>query len=316
MNPSEPPVVVRDVIRSFGSAVVLDHLSLTVERANVLALLGPNGAGKTTLLRMLGGLMDPTSGHVAVLGGHPEIARGRIGWLPAGDRSFYLRLSGAENLGFYARLHGVRRRAAAARATEWLDRVGLSESATKAVRYYSQGMKKRLAVARAMLANPEVLLFDEATHDLDPAGADLVRRLVRDAADQGAAVVWATQRVDEIRGFADGAVVIDHGRSCFEGRVSDLESYCDNTRFVLRVRNGSSDHDLTGAVMRALAPLGTASADPRGGHDRVVVDLVPDATLSSAVIRLGLADIQVIACRQERSEIEEAIIRLTNGRRA
>ena len=206
-----------DVWRRFDNRPVLRGVSLLVGEGQVQALLGPNGAGKTTLLRILCGLLTPDSGLVHVAGldveGSPRRLRQCLGLVPAGDRTFYERISGLDNLTFFARLHGMRRREAVARARQVLEEVDLAEAGHVRVGAYSHGMQKRLSAARALLAEPAVLLIDEATHDLDPDGARRVRDLVRGLAARGTAVLWATQRLDEIRGFADGVTLLDRGMS-------------------------------------------------------------------------------------------------------
>jgi ABC-2 type transport system ATP-binding protein len=221
-----PALDVRGLRRRFDRHTALDGVDFTVQLGEIHALLGPNGAGKTTLLRTISGLVSPTEGSVAVLGLEVTLRnralQGRVGLVPSGDRTFYLRLSGLENLVFFARLHGMRRRAAVARAHEVLDAVGLSEPARRRVGTYSHGMQKRLSIARALLTEPGLLLVDEATHDLDPEGAERVRSLVAERAAAGAAVVWTTQRVEEISAFADRVTVLSAGRVRFRGTVDEL----------------------------------------------------------------------------------------------
>ena len=204
---------VAGVTRRFGSRVALRDVTLQVPRGHVHALLGPNGAGKTTLLRVLTGALLPDAGTVSVMGRRADGLvskeyRRLIGLVPSGDRTFYLRLSGFENLLFFARLHGLPKRAASRRVWEMLEAVDLAEVGREPVNSYSHGMQKRLSVARALLMDPPILLVDEATHDLDPEAAMRVQRLVREAAGRGAAVMWATQRIEEIRGFADRKSVV------------------------------------------------------------------------------------------------------------
>jgi ABC-2 type transport system ATP-binding protein len=221
-----PALEVRGLRRRFGSSIALDGVDLAVPSGEIHALLGPNGAGKTTLLRTLGGLVAPTDGAVKVLGNDltagSRALHGQVGLVPSGDRTFYLRISGLENLVFFARLHGLRRREAVARAREVLSAVGLTDAARRPVATYSHGMQKRLSIGRALLTEPGVLLVDEATHDLDPKGAQRVRALVAERAAAGAAVVWATQRVDEIDGFAHRVTLLSAGRVRFTGSVGEL----------------------------------------------------------------------------------------------
>ncbi|HEY7623074.1 MAG TPA: ABC transporter ATP-binding protein [Solirubrobacteraceae bacterium] len=221
-----PAIEVQGLRRLFERSIALDGVDFTVRAGEIHALLGPNGAGKTTLLRTMSGLVAPTEGSVHVLGADvtagTRALQGHVGLVPSGDRTFYLRISGLENLVFFARLQGLRRRKATARAHEVLAAVGLTDAARRRVGLYSKGMQKRLSIARALLTEPGVLLVDEATHDLDPEGAQRVRALIAERAAAGAAVMWATQRVDEISGFANRVTVLTAGRVRFTGSVNEL----------------------------------------------------------------------------------------------
>jgi ABC-2 type transport system ATP-binding protein len=308
-----PALAVDSVTRSFGPVRALDDVSLEVRPGEVHALLGPNGAGKTTLLRLLTGLVMPTSGCVTVLGsgtsGHSATLRGRIGFVPSGDRSFYERLSGEENLLFFARLQGMRKSAARRRVAEVLEQVGLADAARRPVAAYSHGMQKRLSVARAALTSPSVLLVDEATHDLDPENAARVRELIAGLAAGGSAVLWATQRIEEIRGFADSVTLLVEGRVRFAGAVAALLAHADAKRYVLRVGGGQRPSDLQAALGPA-ARL-TALEDP--GH--LLVELQGTTTLGDVVSALLAAGARVHDCRRERAEAEEAFLALSAGDR-
>jgi ABC-2 type transport system ATP-binding protein len=317
MSGREPSAVdVRGLVRRYGAREALAGVDLTARAGEVHALLGPNGAGKTTLLRVLTGLVDPTEGSVRVLGvsERGRAARGRVGLVPAGDRSFYLRISGTENLVFFARLHGLRRRAAFARAREVLEEVGLTEVADRPIGGWSHGMQKRLSVARALLTAPPVLLVDEATHDLDPEGAERIRALVAGLAARGTAVLWATQRVDEIRGFASAVTFLDRGTVRFAGSVEALMAQAASRRYVIRVRNG---HPGALATEQLAGLLGArASVEPGAGADGEHFRLEPGegVPLGAAIAALADGGVDVLACRQERSEIEEAFLALTGER--
>jgi ABC-2 type transport system ATP-binding protein len=313
-----PVIEARDVEHRFGDKVALRGVSLFVNRGEIRALLGPNGAGKTTLLRVLAGLIHPTSGAAHVLGletaRSPRALRQRVGLIPAGDRSLYLRISGLENLVFFARLHGMRRKQAVARAHEVMAHVGLQEDeAHVRVSAYSHGMQKRLSVARALLTEPAVLLVDEATHDLDPDGARRVRQLVRDIARNGAGVVWATQRVEEIRGFADRVELLSGGEVRFSGAVADFISHSVPRCYLLRVRNGRRVTDGLTALQRAIAGLGTIAAVGGSDSESYVLTLAEEAVLGDAIASLSEAHMQVLACREEQSEIEEAFLKLATN---
>jgi ABC-2 type transport system ATP-binding protein len=315
-NAMTSAVDVRNVSRRFGSKLALNGVSLRVAPGTVHALLGPNGAGKTTLLRILTTLVSPTDGDVALLGQRPggRALKSRIGFIPSGDRSFYLRLSGRENLAFFARLHGLRRGEALERADHALESVRLADAARLRVGSYSHGMQKRLSIARALLTSPEVLLVDEATHDLDPEGGHIVRGLVAELAAAGTAVLWTTQRIDEIRSFADRVTLLREGEVCFSGTVPELMAHAIPRRYLLRIQNGGPPSpELTAQLQAALAERGTIAA--HGGLDNYVLALAEDAVLGDAITALTSADVDVLTCHQERSEIEEAFLHLTRTAR-
>jgi ABC-2 type transport system ATP-binding protein len=315
-SPRASVIEARGVSRRFGDRVALRDVSLELREGEIHALLGPNGAGKTTFIRIFAGLLAPSSGTIRVmgvdLGGQSRALRQQLGLVPSGDRSFYLRLSGIENLVFFARLHGMRRKQALARAQELLEQVGLSDSARVAVGVYSHGMQKRLSVARALLTEPRLLLIDEATHDLDPLAARRTRELVKELADRGTAVVWATQRLDEIRGFADGVTLIDQGEIRFRGTVPELMSHAVPRRYLLRVRNGSSDgHALRSRLQDILTGMAEISDTADDDAEHFTVTLGRGVVLGQALASLTSARVDVLACREERSEIEEAFLSLT-----
>jgi ABC-2 type transport system ATP-binding protein len=235
-----------------------------------------------------------------------------VGLIPSGDRSFYLRISGLENLMFFARLHGLRRREAHAQARRVLEEVDLLDAARLRVNAYSHGMQKRLSIARALLTQPEVLLVDEATHDLDPEGARRVRELVSAVARRGAAVVWTTQRLDELRGFADAVTVLSRGCVRFTGTVPELMAHSLPRRYLLRLQNGSLvGESLRPVLGRAVGGLGTLTAAGRGESPDYLLVLTENAVLGDALASLASASVQVLSCREERSEIEEAFLSLT-----
>jgi ABC-2 type transport system ATP-binding protein len=300
--------------RDFGGVVSLDAVSLRTRGGEIHALLGPNGAGKTTLLRILAGLVVPSRGSVQLDGIQIDATRRRrhphIGLVPSGDRTFYLRLSGFENLVFFARMQGFRHSAAKGRAHELLEAVGLESAAMRRVGEYSHGMQKRLSVARALLAAPSLLLVDEATHDLDPAGANLVKGLVRDVAADGAVVIWATQRLDEIRAFADSATVLDRGRTRFNGALSDLLARSEARRYLLELREASGAPAFERAAT-ATAAFGTISP---AGTKHVLLTLAPGVLLGQAFVAMAAADVDVVSCREERSQVEDAFLRVVGDR--
>ncbi len=296
------------LVRRFGAKQALAGVDLEVARGQIHALLGPNGAGKTTLIRILAGLADADGGELSVAG--------TVGLVPSGDRTFYLRISGLENLIFFARLQGLRLRAARQRAREVLAQVGLEDARRLPVGRYSHGMQKRLSVARALLVDPAVLLVDEATHDLDPEGANVVRGLIAGLASNGTGVLWTTQRIEEIRDFADRVTFLRAGEVRFAGSVAELIDHAPSRRYVVKLRNGHPDRPpATEAVQRALGNLATVSP-ARGDAGHCLLAPNQEQSLGASFAALAEAGFDVLACRQERAEIEEAFLALMEDGRA
>jgi ABC-2 type transport system ATP-binding protein len=310
-----PAVEVDDLHRRFGAVEALRGVALEVEAGEVHGILGPNGAGKTSLMRILCGLVDPSSGYAYVLdrrAGRSRELRELIGFVPSGDRSFYLRLSGLENLIFFARMHGLRRRIARDRATELLDAVGLAHASRRPVNTYSHGMQKGLSFARALLHAPAVLLVDEATHDLDPMAAEQVRALTRDCARRGTAVLWATQRIEELAGFADRVTVLDRGVVCFAGTVSALAAAGGGDRHVIGL--GARTTAALPALDAALGTLGRIQPAADAGY--ALIALSPGVSLGAALSALMAAGAEVTSCRDERPAMERAFLAVTGERAA
>ena len=302
------------ITHRYPERTVLNDVSVDVGGGEIHALLGPNGAGKTTLVRILAGLLTPSEGSVEVAGLDPGTGgrpfRQQIGFAPSGDRTFYLRISALENLTFFGRLHGLRRREALRRAQAVLADVGLESVAKQRVGEYSHGMQKRLSFARALLMSPAGLLVDEATHDLDPDGARTVRDLVEGQAAQGAAVVWVTQRLEEIRGFAQTVTVLDRGHVRFDGSVPRLLALAAPRRFLLRLdpRSLATHGGALEPVLRGRATLeGLGADDP----EHFLLALDDGVALGEILGALAEHAITVLSCSEEHSELEEAFLLLT-----
>jgi ABC-type multidrug transport system ATPase subunit len=288
----------------FGDKTALNGVDLSIAPGEVHALLGPNGAGKTTLIRALCGLVKPAQGTL--------FTSGRVGFVPSGERSFYLRISALENLIFFARLDGLRLRQARERAHEALDSVGLTEVANRPVGRCSHGMQKRLSVARAVLSRPPILLVDEATANLDPEAARRVRGLVRGLADDGAAVLWTTQRVDEVTGLADSTTLLVDGRVVFSGSPAQLAARAPSDRYLIEVRDTKTGQAPSLAAVR-LAVGDGGSILPTNDTDHFLLAPEEPSGLGAAVARLVDGGFHVVGCRQAQSEMEEAFLVLTGA---
>jgi ABC-2 type transport system ATP-binding protein len=220
---------VREIRKRFRNVQALDGVSLDVERGQVVALLGPNGAGKSTLIRILGTTVLPDSGS-ATIAGHDVVrdqvaARRSLGLMIGDERSHYWRLSGRRNLAFFAALVGIPRREAAARVELLLDAVGLSDAADRPVLGYSSGMRARLSLARALLADPPVLLLDEPTRNLDPLAAARFRESSsRLARGRGTGILFATHDLHEAVAMSTRILVLSAGRIVLEQPARGLDA--------------------------------------------------------------------------------------------
>jgi ABC-2 type transport system ATP-binding protein len=282
-----PAIESRDLTRGFASGIALDGLTFDLAPGEVLALLGPNGAGKTTTVRLLNGVLTPDRGHSRVLGfdpvGQGEEVRQRTGVLTE-NAGLDDRLTTRENLEFAARLRGFDRAGARRRVDEMLDRFGMAERARDLTQGFSTGQRKRVALARALLHDPEVLFLDEPTSGLDPAGTRDVIDLVQALAGEGRTIVLATHFLGEAGRLADQMAVLHHGKLRAFGRPDDIAA---------TLWDGiSADLDLGGAadeltIDSLLAAPGVLVADssPTGAHLRIKDRSVLPVVVSSLVAR-------------------------------
>ncbi len=223
----DPIIDVRAASRWFGDVQALDDLTIKVPPGNISVLLGPNGAGKTTAIRMITGALTPDSGTSRVFGMDPggadgEEVRRRCGIVSA-KPSLYDRLSGWDNLRYAAELYGLGR-TADDRIREAASTFGIEGSLDHDVGGYSTGMKTRLALARAVLHRPDLLLLDEPTSGLDPESALAVLELIRTMTSDGQTVLMCTHLLLEAEGLADEIIILQHGSNLISGRPEDLAS--------------------------------------------------------------------------------------------
>jgi ABC-2 type transport system ATP-binding protein len=245
LDPSAPAVALSSVLRAFGDVVAVNDLAFVVPRGTVTVLLGPNGAGKTTVVRLVTGALHPDAGAVRTLGLDPNLAdegteaRRRCGVVPARP-ALYDRLSGLDNLRYAAALFEVDRRQTDQRIGEAADRFGIADALVQRVGGYSTGMRARLALARAVLHDPDLLLLDEPTAGLDPESARTVLGLIDEMAEGGKTVLMCTHLLLEAEGLADQAIVMDHGQAMISGSPRELtRQFWPAARVVLDADNPS-----------------------------------------------------------------------------
>jgi ABC-2 type transport system ATP-binding protein len=214
--------------------VALDGVDLSIQSGELFGLLGPNGAGKTTITRILATVLLPTSGTAQVLGldvvKNAKEIRPHIGIVFGGDRGLYWRLSGRDNLEYFATLYGIRQDKARKRIQELLEMVGLEDRANERVEGYSRGMKQRLHIARGLLHDPELLFLDEPTVGLDPVAAREQRKVISDLKNAGKTIFLTSHYMFEIDALCDRVAILNKGKiiivdtpSSLKNLVADLE---------------------------------------------------------------------------------------------
>jgi len=224
------------LVKHYGEVKALDGLDLTVPEGTVLGLLGPNGAGKTTAVRILTTLLEPDSGTAIVAGidvaEDPNAVRRRIG-LSGQYAAVDEHLTGFENLYMFGKLYHLGRAKARVRARELLERFDLVEAGDRPVKTYSGGMRRRLDLAGALVANPSVLFLDEPTTGLDPRSRADMWEVIREMVRAGTTLLLTTQYLEEADRLANEIVVIDHGRAIAQGTADQLKSQIGGERVEL-----------------------------------------------------------------------------------
>jgi ABC-2 type transport system ATP-binding protein len=289
--------------RRFGDRVVVDDVSFEVGRSEIVALIGPNGAGKTTILRMLGGLIAPTSGSVVVDGvqltrGTGATLRRRIGFLPEAP-GLWDRLTVRENLAVYANLYTLQ---AADRIIDWLlDLFDLTAHQAARAAELSKGMRQKVAIARTLLHDPQILLLDEPTSALDPQIARVVRRLLDDRRGKGCTILVSTHNLDETERLADRVAVVQRRLIAFDTPAC-LRRRLTQGRIVVRVAG------LASACLNAVRPFdGSAAVDGQLLTLRLP-DLERDTpALVRAVVEAGA---EILEVRPETAALEDVYLHL------
>jgi ABC-2 type transport system ATP-binding protein len=224
--PSAPDaIVVRDLTKVFRNKVAVDHLSFRVGRGRFFGFLGPNGAGKSTTIKMLTGLLRPTAGEATIdgkdLARQPLEIKKIIGVLPE-ELPLYDRLSGEEYLHFAGRMYGLSREDTRRRTQELLEFLSLAEDRSKLIVDYSHGMKKKVALAAALIHNPRVLFLDEPLNGIDPVSGRVVTDLLRRMAQKGVTLFFTSHVLDVVERLCDEVAIIDHGRIVAQGTLDEI----------------------------------------------------------------------------------------------
>jgi ABC-2 type transport system ATP-binding protein len=295
----------RRVLRRKGPDVVeaLREVSFEVQPGEVFGLVGRNGQGKTTLIKSTCGLLEPSSGRVRVFG-HDTVraareVKRRVGLVSADERSFYYRLTGRENLGFFARLQGLSERDGSRRIEELSQVFELPEVIDRPFQEYSTGNKQRLAIVRALLTDPPLLLLDEPTRSLDPISAEALRRVIRDWASRSEqqTVLITTHNLSEIESLCGRVAILSRGKLIECATLDALrEKYLGKEKVTLRVR-GAVTAELFSRHARSLelelSPL------PTGETAIALTRRAGDDALHHVVSACLEASLHIVGCDTE-----------------
>lgn len=304
--PAGPALEARGLVKSYGAFRAVDGVDLTVARGDVYGFLGPNGAGKSTTIRMLLGLIRPSAGTIRLLGRerttHGTAALDRVAGF-VDQPAFYGYLSARDNLRLLAALDR-RRDAPIERA---LETVEMTRRAGDRVGTFSTGMRQRLAIAAALIREPELLILDEPTTGLDPVGVREVRELVRTLAATGITVFLSSHLLSEVEQLCNRAAIVARGRVLAEGTLTELAG--PEGEYAVRV----TDRPAAARILRGLDAVAVVDDPGAGDGLRVSCDPARVAEIAPALVAAGIG---VTALIPRQNALEERFVALVEGRAA
>jgi len=318
----EKAIVVSDLRRIYRSSKgvfrkkqeiveAVKGISFEVEFGELFGLVGPNGAGKTTTIKMLTTLLTPTSGAAKVLGF--DVAkdvidiRRRIGIIFGGERGLYYRVSGRENLRYFADLYGVPVSKRDKRITDLLDLVGLSDRADTKVEGYSRGMKQRLHIAKGLINDPDVIFMDEPTIGLDPEAARETRAMIKGLVEKGKTILLTTHYMFEADELCSRIAVISNGKIVALDSPSELKKFVKDITVIEVEAFGLANTDLD--VLRRQADVTNVSAELEGERQIVRIQTPRGSEFIPTVTKL-LSRAKIVDIRTKEPTLEDAYLKL------
>ncbi|MEV0948072.1 ATP-binding cassette domain-containing protein [Rhodococcus sp. NPDC049939] len=310
LNTSPPAIEAVGLVKTFGGQRAVDGVSLTVPTGSVYGVLGPNGAGKTTTVRMLATLLRPDGGEARIFGRdvvrEAAAVRSLVG-LAGQYASVDEELTATENLVIFSRLLGLGRGAAKAKATELLEEFGLTEAASKPLKDFSGGMRRRLDLAASLIARPPLLFLDEPTTGLDPRTRAQMWDTIRQLVAEGSTVLLTTQYLDEADQLADRIAVIDRGRVIADGTADELKASVGASALQLTL----ADRDLIEQARTVISSaLGLeAAVTPESG--RITAPLSDPSIAADLLLQLRDRSIAVDEITVSRPSLDEVFLTIT-----
>ncbi len=289
----------QNLTKRYGKKHAVDGISFDIEQGEIVGFLGPNGAGKTTTLRMLAGLIKPSKGSSTILGKKvPSSSLLEVGTMIE-EPSFYGYMTGRDNLRHAAKMHGG---VSDKHIDEMLSFVSMDQASNKRVRAYSQGMRQRLGLARALLWRPKVLLLDEPTNGLDPVGIAEIRENLRTIAHEGVTILISSHILAELEKLVERILAVERGKLLYDGPLQQMLKRIDEKTVTYFLDALNPD-----ALKYALSHLNIDFQSLDGGAIQVVI---PQNDAASVISRLIQEGVQLIEARRITDNLEGAYLRL------
>ena len=289
-----------DVVKHYGSVKAVDGVSFEVNAGKITGLLGRNGAGKTTTLRMITGVLRPDRGRVELFGAAVEGARDRLGYLPE-ERGLYRKMRVLDHLLFLAEIKGRSPASMRPAAERWLKRFELSEKKDSKVEELSKGNQQKVQLAGALLFDPDLVVLDEPGSGLDPVNVVLVRRLLRELAAEGKAILLSTHQMGEAEKLCDEIVLIHAGKVVRAGPLADVKASGGRDAVHLEFEGDA-------AFLASLPGVASARVDTNRAELRLAPDADPQSLLLVAAERLRVLRFEIVA-----PSLEEVFLEAVGG---
>lgn len=306
-----PAIEVKHLTKKFGNKTVVDDISFSVKQGEVFGLLGPNGAGKTTTLRMITTLLAADAGQVKIFG-HDTAKEGRLARSLFGLTGQYASvdedISARENLMIFSRLNGLSRADAKQRTTELLTEFSLTQSADRALKNFSGGMRRRLDLAVSLITRPALIFLDEPTTGLDPRTRAQMWATIRQLVHQGSTVVLTTQYLDEADQLADRLAVIDHGRLVKLGTPAELKAQVGGTELAFTLTQPTQ----LAAAKQILAAQAVAAVQQAG--QRLRARLAQTTQVAAVLTALTQAQIGIRQLTVQEPSLDDVFMNVTVGK--